>query len=344
MEYVKDITINEAIIHILDNNGDTPLLNDKLLTLDEEVYKFLFKHIQKIFKDEELKYAMFKKSRSVIKDISQEYLNGQNNLIEVSKELANQMFNLMKSNGNISSCDLIVTSIFTEYGPMLGILKMDYIKNYMHKVDYKNGELDIDIITQFTGLPSGSQKIQKAAFIKLLKEDNEVDLMVLDKQKKDKSSEEYGSNYFINNYLACELIENERDMTKSFLNAAEKWTRNNLNENADVAEKIRSTIKKKVKNEEVIDLNTMSEELFEEQGLQENFKTFVKESGVKEEIKVDKEWVDKKLKRVRLKIDKDIDLYIDEETYSDNSRFEIQRNGDGTINMVIKFVKNYIEK
>ena len=47
---------------------------------------------------------------------------------------------------------------------------------------------------------------------------------------------------------------------------------------------------------------------------------------------------------MRLKIDKDIDLYINEETYDDTARFEIVRNGDGTINMIIKHVSNYIEK
>ena len=68
-----------------------------------------------------------------------------------------------------------------------------------------------------------------------------------------------------------------------------------------------------------------------------------RQNGIKE-VSVDKAWVEKKLKRVRLKIDKDIDLYINEETYHDNSKFEIQRNGDGSINMIIKHVINYIEK
>jgi len=61
-------------------------------------------------------------------------------------------------------------------------------------------------------------------------------------------------------------------------------------------------------------------------------------------VAVDKTWVDKKLKRVRLNIDKQIDLYINEEIYHDSSKFEIQRNGDGTINMIVKNVMNYIEK
>lgn len=31
-----------------------------------------------------------------------------------------------------------------------------------------------------------------------------------------------------------------------------------------------------------------------------------------------------KFKRIRVKIDKDIDLYIDEESYHDESRFEVK--------------------
>ena len=54
--------------------------------------------------------------------------------------------------------------------------------------------------------------------------------------------------------------------------------------------------------------------------------------------------VDKKLKRVRLNIDKQIDLYINEETYHDQQKFEVVRNGDGSINLIIKNVINYIEK
>jgi hypothetical protein len=30
--------------------------------------------------------------------------------------------------------------------------------------------------------------------------------------------------------------------------------------------------------------------------------------------------------------------------YEDSDRFEIKRNGDGTINILIKHVRNYIEK
>ena len=42
----------------------------------------------------------------------------------------------MKGNVNIPSCDLIVVSLITDQGPMIGILKMDYVKNFTHSVDF----------------------------------------------------------------------------------------------------------------------------------------------------------------------------------------------------------------
>ncbi|GAA0126149.1 MULTISPECIES: nucleoid-associated protein [Clostridium] len=344
MQYIKEINIIEAVIHVLDNNSDEPVLNEFALELNDEIYAFLMKHIQRCLKDEELKYAFFSEDRNIVKELSQEFLNGENNIINVSKEFAKQMFMLMRSKGNIPSCDLVTVSFTTEYGLFICIFKMDYIKNYMHTIEYVDNKIGIDIIPQFTGLPSSSSRIQKCAFIKTINADNEFDLMIIDKQSKNKNAEDYGSNYFIDNFLGCKVIDNERDMTKNFVKIAEKWTKNNFNENASDQEKVRSHIKQSLK-EENIDLNQFSEEAFKDNDeLKESFKTFAKEQGVSEKITVDKEWVEKKLKRIRLKIDKDLDLYISEEAYRDLNRFEIKRNGDGSINMILKHIMNYEEK
>ena len=345
MEYINDININEAVIHILDSNGGEPVLNEYSLDLNEDIYKFVFKHIEKCFKDEELKYAKFNEGRSIVKEVTQDYLNGvDSDLINLSKELARQMFAIMNGNVNIPSCDLIVASITTDQGPMIAILKMDYIKNFTHHVEFLDNKIGIGIVPQSAGLPGSSQKIQKAAFIKPIREEENYNLMVLDKQRKSKNEDEYGANYFINNFLGCTIVQNERDMTKTFLKATEAWTRENFQEDADQAEKVRSKVKDKLKNEEIINVDELSEELFKgEENKKDNFSTFVKAQGL-DDVSVDKTWVEKKLKRVRLKIDKEIDLYIDEEVYNDSSKFEIVRNGDGSINMVIKHVKNYIEK
>lgn len=344
MEYIKEISINEGIIHILDSNSEEPVLNEYKIELNEEIYNFLLRHVERCLKDEELKYAAFVEDTNAVRDLSQKYLNGESDLLEVSKELAAKMFKLMKFRGNIPSCDLLVVSISTEYGPMLGILKMDYIKNYTHSIDFVDNKIGINIVPQFTGLPVSSQRIQKCAFIKPLAEGQTFNLMVIDKSSK-KESEENTTNYFLDDYLGCRIVSNERDMTKAFIKAAETWTRNKLKEDASSQEAVRSTIKKKLKEEEHIDVKALSEDLFKDQfEAQQDFIQYVSTAATAEKVPVDKEWVSKKLKRVRLKIDKEIDLYINEETYNDDGRFEIQRNGDGSINIVIKRVLNYIEK
>jgi len=345
MEYVNDIGINKAVIHVLDSNGEEPILNEYSLELNEDVYKFIYKHIDKCLKYDELKYARFNPERNIVKELTQDYLNGiENDLINLSKELARQLFIIQKSNCNIPSGDLIIVSITTDQGPMVAILKMDYVKNFTHEIQFIDQKIGVGIIPQVAGLPGSGQKIQKAAFIKPIREEENYNLMVLDKQKTVKE-DEYGANYFINTFLGATYITNERDMTKTFVKAAENWTRKNVTEDAAKAEEIRTAIKTKLKEEDTINIDEFSEELFKEQPqVREDFSNYIKQQGLNEEVTIDKTWVDKKLKRTRLNIDKQIDLYINDEAYHDSSKFEIQRNGDGSINMIIKNIMNYIEK
>ena len=311
MEYVNDINIQEAVIHILDSNSPDPILNEFTLELTEDIYKFLYRHIEKCFKDEELKTAVFKEERNIVKEIVQDYLNGvDHDIVNLSKELARQLFAIMNGNTNIPSCDLIVVSLITDQGPMIGILKMDYVKNYTHQVDFVEDKIGIGIVPQMAGLPGSGQRIQKAAFIKPIREDNKFDLYVIDKQRKSKDDEEYGANYFMNHFLGCSVVANNRDMTKTFLKATEAWTRSNVTEDAVKAEKIRTAVKSRLKEDESINIEDLATQLFHnEPNAKQDFSTFIKGQGIEEEVSVDKAWVEKKLKRVRLKIDKDIDLY-----------------------------------
>jgi hypothetical protein len=305
----------------------------------------LNKHIEKCLKDEELRYAKFNQERNIVKEVVQDYLNGiDRDLISSSKELAKQLFIIMLGNVNIPSADLIVASISTDQGPMIAILKLDYVKNFTHEVQFKDKKIGVGIVPQTAGLPGSGQKIQKAAFIKPIREDEKYNLMILNKQRSNKE-DEYGANYFINTFLGASLVTNERDCTKEFMIASENFVRRAITEDAALAEKVRSTIKNKLEEEDSINLNKLSEELFnDDQELKESFKTDLKMKALYDEVPIDKTYVDKKLKRVRLNIDREIDLYINKDAYKDKSKFEVKRNGDGSIDMIIKNIISYIEK
>ncbi len=345
MEYVNDININEAVIHVLDSNGEEPILNEYSLELNEDTYRFIYKHIEKCLKNDDLKYAKFNSERNIVKEVVQDYLNGIDiNIVNLSKELARQLFIIQKANVNIPSGDLIIASITTDQGPMIAILKLDYVKNFTHEVKFVEKKIGVGIVQQVTGLPGSGQRIQKAAFIKPIREDETYNLFILDKQKPNKD-EEYGANYFINTFLGATLTTNERDMTKNFVQASENWIRRSISEDAAKAEEVRRSIKSELKESDSINIDQVAEKLFiNEPDAKESFSTDIKMKCATEEIAIDKVWVGKKLKRTRLNIDKQIDLYINEDAYHDSSKFEIVRNGDGSINMIIKNVINYIEK
>ncbi|MDQ0150698.1 nucleoid-associated protein [Eubacterium multiforme] len=339
MEYIYDINVNEAVIHVLDTNAGEPLLTEYLLDLSENNYKYIYKEIERCLKNEELKYAKFNEGRSIIKEVTRDYLNAnEDNLVNISKDIARQMFAIMNGNVNIPSCDLIVASITTDQGPMIAVLKVDHTNNFIHKIDYINNKICVQIASESVGI----NKSSKAAFIKPLRENENYNLMVLDKQRKTKNEDEYGANYFINNFLDCSIVANERDNTKAFLKASENWIRGYLSDSPDQATSIRDKIRTALKEDEAINVDGFVESNIPKD-YKENFKMTVLKR-VEDEFKIDKTYVEKKLRRIRLKIDNGIDVYIDDDSYNDKSKFEIVRNGDGTVNIVLKHVRNIIEK
>lgn len=345
MEYINDVNINEAVVQVLDSNVNEPVLNEYSLELNEDIYRFLYKHIEKCLKDDELKYAKFNPERNIVKEVVQDYLNGiESDLIELSKELARQLFIIIQTNENIPSADLIVASITTDQGPMIAILKMDYVNNFTHEIQFIDKKIGVSLVKQNAGLPGSGQKVQKAAFIKLARDDDMYNIMVLDKQKVS-SKDEYIANYFVKTFLGASIVTNERDMTKTFVKATENWTRKNVTDNAEKAEEIRTAIKNKLDQNDSINIEDFANEILKENPqVREDYMNYMKSQGLKDEVAVDKTWIDKKLKRLRLSIDKEIDIYINRETYEDKNKFEIIRNGDGSINMILKDIVNYIEK
>lgn len=97
--------------------------------------------------------------------------------------------------------------------------------------------------------------------------------------------------------------------------------------------------------EDRLNVETLSANLLPTEEKRAEYKAALLNEGISEtDVSIDKEWAEKKLKKKRLKVDKSIDLYIDDDTYNDKNKFQIKRNGDGTIDIILKNIKNYIER
>lgn len=341
MRNIKDITINKAVIHIIDTSMDEPILNQKELYLTEDTLDFIGKHIAKASSDEEAKYAKFNGNNDIL-DICRQGIYENEKFLEVSNILAEKVFKACKATSLIPSGDLLVVKFECEYGKMLGIMKMIYNKTFIHHIDYEDEAMTIDIKPQYIGLPDTMQRLQKCAFINLECDEGEV-LVVNRPTKQEKEAKNI--NTFTDEILKCTLVDDKRDFTKSFAQTSEKWVRENLKDDAGEAEMVRREIGEVLRNEDFIDIKEIASNVFKNDEMAESYVEALKETGIKEEkIEIDKEWVGKKLKRKKLKIDKDMEIYINAEAYNDINRFQIKKNGDGTIDIVIRQVRNYFEK
>ena len=92
------------------------------------------------------------------------------------------LFNLLKKHEEIPAGDLLFSMFFAEGVEYLAILKLDYIDSYTHQIGMIENELSVNLITQETSLPTGSSRIKKCAFFKLI-EDDELEIMGTDTRR-----------------------------------------------------------------------------------------------------------------------------------------------------------------
>lgn len=343
MRNIRDIEIIKAVIHIMDNSMEEPVLNDLELQLDEEVVDFIEGHIIKSTGDEDAKCAVFNEGQSIMGDYVNEILQDEGLFLEKSREIARTFFNYTRISEDMQSGDLIVCLFNCEYGKTMGVMKLDYNRTYIHNIDYIDERMSINILPQMIGLPGKGQRLNNAFFV--CPENQGYNVLLID--RKSKRNSESGENIKpLNELLNCSIITDKRTMTRNIINTSEKWIRENIKDDAGAQEKARSTISKALRSDDVVNLETVAHYAFEnnEDMKKEYIDTLINSGLDKLEVPVDRDWAENKLKRKKLKIDSDIDIYINSNAYEDSGRFEVKRNGDGTINIVIKHVRNYIEK
>ena len=48
MRFCEDLIIKKATVHVMDQNGDEPIIGDSLVDLDNDSYEYLYNHILKV--------------------------------------------------------------------------------------------------------------------------------------------------------------------------------------------------------------------------------------------------------------------------------------------------------
>lgn len=189
------------------------------------------------------------------------------------------------------------------------------------------------------GIPE-TQRQKQCAIVGLTGMNDEYHLRLLDK---DAEKEELESK-FISEFLNAEKIVDDKHKTKVFKNSAETWITNALANDIKQAEDVRSVLNYTLKEKEEIDLNDFVEKTIDNTDLKESFKEHMEDKGLEKSFSIDKQWVEKKLKKRSIKTDTGFDVRGELSNFEDPMKYSVKQNPDGSIDITIKNVKFYEEK
>jgi hypothetical protein len=332
--------IHKFIVHVLDKNSDMPILNDFEGKVNQEVDKFLQKTIKRVVKDDDLRKAVFENyNENVIKNCCEQIIYDENTFLENSKEIASFLFDVMKINAELESCDLAICLYTVKDEKNVAILKLDYKKLYTHSIEFIDEKFNIQMIANEIGIPE-AQRQKQCAIIGASGINDEYHLRLLDKDAEKSETE----SKFISEFLNAKKVDDDKYKTKVFKNSAENWITNALSNDIKKAEDVRSILNYTLKEKNEVDINDFIESSINDDYLKESFKEHMEDKGLDEGFSIDKNWVEKKLKKRNIKTDNGFDIKGNLSDFEDPMKYSVRQNQDGSIDIVIKNVMFYEEK
>lgn len=337
MRNINEIIISKVYISALDKENDALMLSEAELEINEQTYEYFEKHILRCIKDDEAKPGKFEGVTNIVRGLCKEIFEDQDEFMTNSKKMSQFIYKCLKNDEKEPSGDFAVCLCDCQQGMFLALLKLNYSNSYSHFVKQEETAVTIDIGINKTGLPGLGQKLSRAVFIrKPISQEGEYDFLVCDKQQE---------GYFCQAFLRVSPVRDRRENTRIIQKTSEEFARRAFKDNAQEAEGFRKKITETLMQEDKLNVEALSENLLPSAEKRAEYKAALASEGISEtDVFIDKEWAEKKLKKKRLKVDKSIELYIDDDVYNDKNKFQIKRNGDGTIDIILKNVKNYIEK
>ena len=336
------MVIHKYIVHVLDRNSDNPILNDYEGKNNVEVDKFFQKIINRVTKDDDLRKAVFKDyNENLVRACCEQIIYDESTFVHNSKEIASYLFDIMKKYEDIDSCDLAMCLYSVKDEKYVGIIKLDYKKLYTHSIELLDEKFNIQIVSNEIGIPdTGRQK--QCALVGVSGINDYFHLRLLDKDSEKEDTE--NKSRFINEFLQAEKINDDKYNTKTFKNTADNWITNAMSNNIKKAEDVRSILNYTLKEKEEVDIEQFVEESIDDDELKESFKELMVDRGLETNFSIDKQWVEKKLKKRSIKTDTGFDLKGNLADFEDPMKYSVRQNPDGTVDIVIKNVTFYEEK
>jgi hypothetical protein len=334
-----EIIVKKAILHILDNASQIPVLSNKELDLNDDLQIYLSKHLSKILSDQNLKKASFIEDNNMILSLCKSLSEDDSNLINASAEIANTLFELMSKHIDIPAADIILTIFNLNNTDYLGLLKLNYKKAFTHWVNtIDNGNIN-SIIQHQTLLPLDNQRIDECFLVNL----EDFSLKIIEKQVEINGEKDY---YLSKLLLRCTSELSNNSKLKIINKVTKDINKKYFDEDYEKAIQVKKAISDSLENTEKIQIQEVAATVFKEsEDIQKEYIEEISKAGIKEqEIILPEKVIEKKFTTQKIKTDTGIEINFPIEYAENQDKIEFINNPDGTISIVIKNIGKITNK
>ncbi len=333
-------SLKRAILHILDGNSGISVYSDEELDVtDASINSFITKHIEKVYEDAGLRSGEFS-DNSGFKYHLTEYIKDENYFPQMTKFIAERIYEGVTQSDKPDSSDLIVCDCVINERPILAVLKCENKIGYTHQVMQDEGKVKNQIINHYAILPTTSQKISECAFVNM----DDYSIRYIGKKRKIDGET---SDLIADVLLECIYDISSRESVNAVKRIAKKVAEENGGDALETLSKMKEYITENVEESEneYIEPEKVAEKIFDgKPGMRDEFMEKLEKANVPQKVEVNS-YVTKKLSsNVKVVTDIGVEIIFPAEYYQNSEYIEFINNDDGKISIRINNIGEVINK
>ena len=304
-----EVKINQVVLHLLDPGASEPVLSDRAMDMDADLYEYYTATLERAFASDEVKNCRFLPDSAFAAEMAQ-----NQDFIDLSRRIAGVIFEQMLQYQAIPAGDLAVVDFTADGVPFYGVLKLNYRPGYTHHTELMGNGRFSSMVPQRTLLP-GTPKADEAALID--RANGTVRLI-----EKKFTLDDKKDFYLSTRVFGCtEALQEKAKLKAVCETAVELLVRNQAVDNQISVEDVRERIR-----ENFPLAAPRFEEALAETGVQENDRVTVTPARIK------------KLESRSFKTESGIEIRIPAELCSSDDAVEFIHSATGGLSLLIKDV------
>lgn len=326
-----EIIIHQAILHVLDNTLDAPVLSGGGMELTAEKTAYLQNHIEKLLASDEIRQC-----RPLPDSAFRNELEHNQDFIDLSCRIAGVLFDYMHAHTTIPGADLAVVDFTRDGAPWLGILKLNYKNGYTHYTETVEGAPVNSIIQQRACLPTQSGKVEEGALVNL----TDYSMRLLEKKYDIDGHKEFYLSSVVFQYTQAEP---EKKKLQAIQEAAAQAVKDAYEDEPHADAQVAMLIANQAAdNDNQVSVEQVRQQLAEEYPLAAvPFDDYVEKSEVLEEAAAPVTVTPARIRRMEsrsIRTANGIEVKIPTELLNSDSELEFLHDPDGGVSLLIKNV------